>query len=233
MNTLAEGQGNAIVSTNWDIVVEKHLQHPYSYKLRMGVIPKQKKLASKKGLPLLKLHGSANWAYCDSCRRLFTYEAADGKGTLHSWIFLEIRDFQALDRSSDAIERDIAQGGPRPSCRSCKAPLSARVATFSYGKAMGYFQFQAVWDEALWQLRRAETWVFIGYSLPDADFQLRHLLKTAQLGRKKAPKIVAVLVLKPESKTRQNYERLFGTQLKVIEVQNLVNLSRKIAEVTR
>ncbi len=226
VNQLAEGRNNAIVSTNWDIVVEKHLQQqPYTYKLRMGLIPKQGKLASMKGMPLLKLHGSANWAYCDSCRRLFTYEATDGKGALHSWVLLEARDFATLGRSSDEIDRHFNSERERPSCRSCNAPLSARVATFSYGKAMGYFQFQAVWDHALWELRRAKTWMFIGYSLPDADFQLRHLLKTAQLARKKAPKIV--VVLRPESGAKRNYERFFGDQLIVQEMtrpEDLVNL---------
>jgi len=42
-------------------------------------------------------------------------------------------------------------------------------------------------------LQKSRRWVFIGYSLPAADFEIRHLLKTAQLGRRKRPDVHAVL----------------------------------------
>ena len=113
------------------------------------------------------------------------------------------------------ITRELRESKKSP-CSRCGAPLSARVATFSFSKALGYFQFQAVWDASLRTLREAKTWLFIGYSLPEADFQIRHLLKTAQMGRKKPPRIFVALLSPtnagPPDRTRENYERFFGKQ---------------------
>ena len=50
-------------------------------------------------------------------------------------------------------------------------------------------------------------WVFIGYSLPVADFEIRHLLKTAQMCGHTHPKITCVVRDKDEAKP---YQRFFG-----------------------
>lgn len=227
LTQLALGSDNTIVSTNWDIVVENHLQHmpgAYSYRLNTRAIPKgsqpktdlagKGKHKTKGKMGLLKLHGSANLAYCDSCRQIFKIS---GKGALRQGIFLEVRDFETLGKANKTVEREF-RGLEKPSCSLCHAPLSARVATFSYSKALGYFQFQAVWDAALRALRKARTWVFFGYSLPEADFQIRHLLKTAQIGRVESPKILVALIrpqdrLPEKDRIRENYMRFFGGKI--------------------
>lgn len=216
---LASSDGSSVISTNWDIVVEKHLKSEYSYKLDMGQIPYNRKKAPMKGLPLLKLHGSANWAYCDSCQRLFAFQLDQGKGILHSNIFLEYRDFETLDRLKDldSFTQNELRNSKGVLCRSCHTRLSARVATFSYSKSLQYFQFQAVWRRALTALRLAKTWIFFGYGLPEADFQIRHLLKTAQMGRKNPLKIFVALRRRDDSsapnETKESYKRFFGTQI--------------------
>lgn len=219
LTKMAEGRNNAIISTNWDTVVENHLQHmpdTYSYRLNVRTIPKVSQpkpptVEKRRGkMMLLKLHGSANLAYCDSCRQIF--KISDGKGALQTGVFLEFEDFKRLKKENTTIKEEI-DGLGRPSCSLCGALLSARVATFSYSKAFGYFQFQAVWDAALRALRKAKTWVFFGYSLPEADFQIRHLLKTAQIGRRK-PANILVALHSDSGRTADNYRRFFGEQIR-------------------
>ena len=43
-------------------------------------------------------------------------------------------------------------------------------------------------------LQQADRWVFIGYSLPQADYQFKHLLKSAQLitGESRSPEIAVI-----------------------------------------
>ena len=41
-------------------------------------------------------------------------------------------------------------------------------------------------------LRKADRWIFIGYSLPAADYEFKHLLKRVQLSRKKRPGFVVI-----------------------------------------
>jgi hypothetical protein len=42
---------------------------------------------------------------------------------------------------------------------------------------------EPVWQEALETLSRADAWIVIGYSLPDYDFEVRHLLSAAYQGQ--------------------------------------------------
>jgi hypothetical protein len=73
--------------------------------------------------------------------------------------------------------------------------------------------FQTSWRDAEDLLRNAEEWVFIGYSLPAADFEFKYLLKRTQLsrGRTSGPRIIAVV---QGSETADNYKRLFGAALR-------------------
>ena len=89
----------------------------------------------------------------------------------------------------------------RPSA-PCQVRVSARVATFSFDKALGFYQFQGVWEGALRRLRTAKHWVFIGYSIPEVDFELRHLFKTAQLagGGSRALRVEVVLQNDPAAR---------------------------------
>lgn len=216
LHALVRGTGNAVLSTNWDIVLEKHLQivgATHDYVIPVELV-RGTPLMGERRLKVLKLHGSSNWCYCDDCHRLFAYSIDEGKGTYKAWLFLEKRDFVALigeERAKELI--DWNDSPPTPECRYCGVRLSARVATFSFDKALGFFQFQGVWEAALHQLRSAQKWIFIGYSLPEADFELRHLLKVAQLaGRPQRPLEIEV-VLGDDLSALSRYQRFFGSRI--------------------
>jgi NAD-dependent SIR2 family protein deacetylase len=206
VRAVAEGRRNAVVTTNWDIVVENRLtdaRYPYHHGIPMRYADGARML--KTGLPILKLHGSTHWLYCDSCRRVFSGNPGGPKAVLEIAAFLEESDFVALERPVPAGLHDrLAK-----LCACCGARLSARVATFSYSKALQFFQFQGVWEIALRRLQEARRWLFVGYSLPEADFELRHLLKTAELSRgpENRPEITVVL---KDKDSPQRYRRFFG-----------------------
>jgi NAD-dependent SIR2 family protein deacetylase len=214
MKELADGQRNAIVSTNWDIVVERHLDRAggtWQYGIPMESLDGVALNAT--GLEVLKLHGSANWCYCDDCRRVFANSAEEGKGAYKRRLFLEKRDFRALGISGFTTLDDWKAALQPPECPHCGVRLSARVATFSFQKALGFYQFQGVWEQALRHLRTADEWVFIGYSLPEADFELRQLIKTAQLGGWKRRKPKIDVVLQGSSVAERRFKQFFGSAL--------------------
>lgn len=213
LRALTELDDTCVISTNWDIVVENHLVDadvPFTYGIPgwwdVGYGP------PADAFPLIKLHGSASWHYCDVCRTAAL--GYHGKGALINRTFLEGRDFAALGENDLAGEVDALVLGGHP-CHSChNRRMSARVATFSYDKAFDFFLFHALWDTALQLLREAPFWTFIGYSLPDADFALRHLLLTAAASSLGAgPKQVRVVALDPDGQVRQRYARFFGHRL--------------------
>lgn len=210
---LASGAANSIVSTNWDMVVEKHLarqgfQHCY------GTVVDEPFVRAVDQLRLIKLHGSANWSYCDVCRRVVAHPVHHGKVAYRHGVFLECRDFQTLrSKLTDAvIANALATMPTAPDCPYCRVRMSARVATFSFEKALGFFQFQGAWEDALRVLRTADRWIFIGYSLPDADFSLRHLLKTAQLSDSPSRNLKIDVVLNSDGDAAGRFRQFFGAR---------------------
>lgn len=84
------------------------------------------------------------------------------------------------------------------------------MATFSFRKALDFPMFRQSWVTAEQKLRHSGRWVFIGYSLPAADYEFKHLLKRVELARAKQPKIIVVSGGTDSERTLRNYSGLFG-----------------------
>lgn len=202
----------SIVSVNWDVVMENHFRNlrlPYDYghivEPLFGIAD-----ARKSGIPLCKLHGSANWVYCDSCRTLFSGYPGGGKDALHLGAFLEAADFKLLGSPDDVVELVRREANGRRQCRICGCRMSARVGTFSYRKDYAIQQFQTLWHNALDVLRDSRIWLFVGYSMPEADFEFRQVLKSAELANQGGPRRVIQVVLKSDPNASGRYRRFFG-----------------------
>lgn len=113
-------------------------------------------------IKLLKIHGSLNWLQCENCQRLFV--AFDKKTYRHSG---------------------------NVNCRHClscevESQLRRSLVMPTFLKDLTNFQVKLVWQNAGVELMEATKIVFIGYSLPDADFEFRQLMsrmirKTAEI----------------------------------------------------
>ncbi len=213
---LAGGSCSSVVSLNWDIVVENTLfDIGRNFTYGIGGQFLDGRPPSGSDFSLIKLHGSANWHYCDSCHSTLFGGRGHGKTTLVHRTFLEASDFERL-HGGDAVAAEMKR---RPTtgvkCSICGNPkTTARVATFSYAKAFDFFPFHASWDAALHELRRARQWLFIGYSLPDADFAFKHLLKTAQLASENSgPTEIRVIVKERTTNIADRFRRFFGRRL--------------------
>jgi hypothetical protein len=225
----SRSDSNRVVSLNWDTCVEEQLNRistPCEYGVKMSRSGPALDPTSREPLEILKLHGSRNWFYCDICRQIFSGEPSSNHTVDKSGILLRVRDFQRL-RAPDSVLDALREWKKKESltCNDCRVELSARVATFSYSKAFGFFQFDAVWDRTLYALRMARHWIFVGYSLPEADFEFRHLLKTAELarGRGDAPEIQVVLAGAAASESKARFERFFGSALGEVHLDGLTD----------
>lgn len=98
---------------------------------------------------LLKLHGSMNWLQCPRCQRL--YAAFDDR----------------------VVEWGVLRAHRCPHCRDTKLKSSLILPTFL--KDLTHFQLRLIWQNAAIELTEADRVVFIGYSLPLADYELRQL----------------------------------------------------------
>lgn len=205
LSTLAENYDLSVVNLNWDIAVEKYLHGQLKIDFSYGIAVDDffNRPTAIMGIPLLKVHGSANWLYCDSCRRI--YASLSSKSGLLRRAYIEESDFGLFD-----IELPTPQENGQRDCLRCGSLLGGRVATFSYRKAFSIAQFQAIWESAFRNLTEASHWLFIGYSMPEADFEFKHLLKSAQLARQNESDWSATVILKNDLEAASRYQRFFG-----------------------
>jgi hypothetical protein len=221
-------QKSAFLIMNWDTVVEARIEALYGDKVDFtytgdsvaanfpsaGDRIVARNISGFPRLHVIKMHGSTNWLYCDNCRKLFWLPAVD---------VLTVAQ-QALSDEEWMKIRKVVGGreyeGSRWKCCYCKnVRLGGRIATFSYRKSLDFPMFQKSWFQAEKALRQASTWVFLGYSLPSADYEFKYFLKRIQLSRQVIPEYFVVTYGGQGAKnlTYQNYQRFFGRRIRVGE----------------
>lgn len=219
------GDGYAFISMNWDTVIERKLvehKKAFNFDYRCGAInavfspsgDKIKVVNNHKlpGAPVVKMHGSVNWLYCDNCRKLFWF-SADRATDIAAQLLTDRENKELGFKDKEKLKYG------KWKCPDCTTvTLTTRIATFSYLKALDFPMFQRSWMAAEDILRGAKKWVFIGYSLPAADYEFKYLLKRIQLSRMTPPKFVVITGSRRKPQTRggtyTNYQRFFGRGIK-------------------
>lgn len=166
----------AVISTNWDILLDNSIKLALEKDSHNGVVDYCCYLSSlhnddtikpglwalgkgKYNVKLLKLHGSMNWLSCPKCQRLFVafynkiaeYAIFKNKKCHHCSVNFKEKDTTSISLRSNLI-----------------------MPTFL--KDLNNFQIKLIWQNASVELSEANKVVFIGYSLPQADYELRQLL---------------------------------------------------------
>jgi len=175
----------SVITTNWDILLDNSIQdklrifQKYGDITTKGVVDYCCNISSyrsgdesvKAGLEilgkggfnvkLLKLHGSLNWLQCPKCNRL--YVDFDNKIAVHQY---------------------TKQNYEKEKCRHCDSnygqctshALISNLIMPTFIKNLSNAQYKLVWHNAAIELSEASKIVFIGYSLPSADYEIRQLL---------------------------------------------------------
>ena len=206
--------GPQAISLNYDIILDNLMcevaqrNHPlkaapdYGCDIRTEAYMKRQRYGK-----LLKLHGSLNWMLCPGCQRLDLGMSASGKTTADSSLLEELYNFKPLDRhflcSVDSC--DECQ------CKYCGTPLRAVMITPSFAKDYRNPHIQRVWYEAEWMLRESTHAYIIGYSLPNDDLEVIHLLRRGL--EHSSPEHITVVAQSPDDSTWRRYRSLFGPQI--------------------
>ncbi len=178
----------SIISTNWDILLDKKLfqesresmeannpktQFVINYGTTYGplsnyeeyleYIPDFDAPFSKEAnsICLLKVHGSLNWLICPNCNRL--YVDPDWK--------------VALNWGIDALNcRVCSLKQLNPNSANERVALEPFILLPTFLKDINHAHMKQIWNSAARELEKAKKLVFIGYSLPLADYEIRQLL---------------------------------------------------------
>ena len=193
---------NSLIILNWDTLFEtSFLKYTnnifidycfYSYGLKENHIPHiHLKARGKKNLKVLKLHGSINWLECTNCGRIY------------------------VDNESNIAKEKIK-------CKYCKITeetkydLKPLIITPTLLKQLNNLHIKSTWNNAFIELQEADEIIFIGYSLPKADFELMYLLKKSLYYYDKI-KVILAPVDGPKnnknSSVHQRYLDLFGDKV--------------------
>ena len=165
----------SVISTNWDILLDTSIQKVIDASKQDAVVDYCCYIGSfaegderiKPGVEvlgrggfnvkLLKLHGSLNWLQCPQCLR----------------VYVDLDDKIAVD-----------QYLMHETCRHCNKhfgeqrshELISNLIMPTFLKDFSNPQYKLIWQNAGIELSEADKVVFIGYSLPQADFEMRQLL---------------------------------------------------------
>lgn len=208
-----------MISLNWDQIAELAVGQR-RLRFRPGGAFWGKQARGDGTVQVMKLHGSVDWGYCDTCRVITKGLGAGAPGHGHG-LLLRQQDFQALKADKCVIRAVRAEADPQKDqgkirCQGCRSRLSARVGTFSYRKDYAIGPYHGIWYSALRWLVMSGVWLFAGYSMPEADFEFRHILKTAQMAREEPPSITVVLGGDDQAArdaAAKRYRRFFGSAL--------------------
>jgi hypothetical protein len=176
----------SIISLNWDSLIEDSLywvlHQTGGIRGRKGIadidycvyttpLPNSPHTASTKqkalgiyNIKLLKMHGSATWLRCPCSNLIYT-----GLGMTEPAYDIYIKPV-----FSPFIKEHLDQRE-----RQSPALLEPYIITPTFAKVFDLPHIQTTWHNAFIELREADEVVFIGYSLPDADYHFRALLRRA------------------------------------------------------
>jgi len=174
----------SVISTNWDTLLDNSIYQHITQKKHNAVVDYCCYISSrgehdesiKPGLEklgqggfnvkLLKLHGSLNWLQCPRCMRLYATFQTEGS---------------VIAQISEESCRHCDKNFPK---EKGKHLLASNLIMPTYIKDLSNPQYKVIWQNAGIEVSEADKLVFIGYSLPSADFEMRQLL--SRMTREKA-----------------------------------------------
>lgn len=144
-------------------------------------------------IPVLKLHGSLNWGYCEKCKKVSQLD------------FNEY--FSKYDCSDSSIKIGSYINEFAHSCKTGNYSRSAAIVPPTWFKLSMYNDIYNVWSRAAKELSQASIIVVIGYSLPATDVFFKYLYAIGTIGTNLIQKFI---VINPDSNAHNHFKSLLG-----------------------
>jgi hypothetical protein len=157
----ASARSDAVITFNYDLVLDDAL-------FRTGFRPWYGHSIDRTdgNIPLLKLHGSANWAVCPDCGEPAVFP--------------------------EKLTRSFSELTTIPCGKCGKRQCQPLLIPPSWDKTDHRNTMRPVWKTAVDELRRATRICIIGYSMPESDAFFRYLLTVALSENHQLEKLVVV-----------------------------------------
>lgn len=158
----------SIITTNWDVLLEKYLENAsvkYNYPFNSSYVVNSegelyKNIVKREmEIPYIKVHGSINWFRCLRCGTL----QVSGIPQCGAFLFDDAQPEKCLKCGQVGYGSNIL--------------IRPEIITPTMLKSINGQLYNNLWQNAAYELQKANKIIFCGYSLPIADFEFRHLLK--------------------------------------------------------
>jgi len=192
---------DTIISTNYDLVIDNalakitNINYGVTTRRAINIINNSinqsyydtdmTHIMNQSPKELLKINGSLNWLYCPRCDELDI--TANHKGV----IYIDPQNKLKCDHSY---------------CTANYEPLLVTPTNFKIYKNR---ILKEIWDKAKKKISEADEIIFVGYSLPKEDFEIKCMLLEA-INKANAKKKIKVIDIKKRKDAVKNYEELFG-----------------------
>jgi hypothetical protein len=149
------------------------------------------------GLPLLKLHGSLNWAECGHCNDIVPWR-------LHK--YLQNYGWHDLNLVK-SVRLELTHHLSQFSHHNYVAKSVPVVVPPTWGKASQHLRLSKVWHRAARALQSAENIFIVGYSLPPSDAFFKYLYAVGTIGK---TRIRRFWVFNPDETVDARFRELLG-----------------------
>jgi hypothetical protein len=193
------GHAVSIITFNYDTCMDHALAHN-EMRVDYGLEPPH---PQEQSVPLLKLHGSVNWAQCAKCDAIIPHLVLDRVNDLIRYRLnagIPTRERLAID-SGAGLRQILHHDEP---CRA--EPL---IVPPTWNKTPHYERIKHVWRRAYDCLRDAQNIFIIGYSWPRSDHFFHHLYA---LGTASDALLNRFWLIDPDASLEHRYRELLGEQ---------------------
>jgi len=163
INKIKDGKKTcSVITFNYDLALDYALHFnsvPYDYCLTEDTLS---------GIPLIKLHGSLNWAKCDKCNCIIPWNLKDFFNT-HHYSLLKDGMKVIIDLPSRLIDGEFEHCGEKI------FNLSPVIVPPTWNKTSYHNQLSNVWKHAANMFSDAKNIFISGYSLTPSDSFFRYL----------------------------------------------------------
>ena len=195
-------RGAAIVTTNYDCLIDMALEEgkrPLDYRIAFANVPEAQGNGAARGL-LIKLHGSLNWYYCETCQEV-----------------------QRVDITR-MIEQYVKDASPYPVIGICKQCGGQRRGLLVPPLAMKFDlapSLTPLQQEAQQAFKRADVIVVVGYSFAEADIYISRMLSKSMQTKPEQ----SLVVVDPDTRIVSRLRRKFKASIPGFDTTRIVRAS--------
>jgi NAD-dependent SIR2 family protein deacetylase len=195
-------RGAAIVTTNYDCLIDMALEEgkrPLDYRIAFANVPEAQGNGAG-GELLIKLHGSLNWYYCETCQEVQRVDIAQ------------------------MIKQYMRDASPYPVIGICKQCGGQRRGLLVPPLAMKFDlapSLTPLQQEAQQAFERADVIVVVGYSFAEADIYISRMLSKSMQTKPEQ----RLVVVDPDTRIVSRLRRKFKASIPGFDTTRLIRAS--------